>query len=88
MFIERFRSQQRKQQKAMHVGDLTLSSSQLEKWGQSLMAWKALRREVMLRQIPLKIEEKFTSSLAQEIPESKSCHCMRDPSGEKHQGVG
>ena len=36
----------------------------------------------------LKIEEKFTSSLAQEIPGSKSCHYMRDPSGEKHQGVG
>lgn len=36
----------------------------------------------------LKIEEKFTSSLVQEIPGSKSCHCMRGPSREKHQGVG
>ena len=37
---------------------------------------------------PLKIEEKFTSSLIQENPGSKNCHCMRDPFGEKHQGVG
>lgn len=36
----------------------------------------------------VKIEEKFASSLIQEIVQSKSCYCMRDPSREKHKQIG
>lgn len=36
----------------------------------------------------VKMEDKFTSSIIQKIPPSKSCHCLRDTFREKNHTVG
>lgn len=53
IFSRKCRIQQREQQKSVHFGNLILSAIHLEILGQSLMAWKPPRREIVLRETPL-----------------------------------